>query len=129
MNNKKYFLYNIVCELFFYLCLFSKDTNNKLLEIDNILSGNTILYFLIFILPFLFIKLLFYTMCIKYIFKIKVFLYFSIGILLYIITDHYIYIYMTSDNFQYIDYDALIRSLIRIVFLSIFYREIKIKYI
>lgn len=107
--------------LIFYVLLMLINSEFKLLQINNIKSGQDLFYYLWIVLFFPIIDMILFATPLYFSFKARKKINFIIGIILILLVEYFIYAYFTSQKL--FDRDALLKMIITIVVLLIFFHK------
>lgn len=122
-------LRNILLYLFLKYIVFCafimiKNNNLRLLQIKTISDlGNSILYFLLMIMPLILLNMVLFSAPIYFSFKLKNIIHFTLIIISFLVAEYFLYTYLTSQN-SFIN--GVYNGIISVLFLFLFFfKEIR----
>lgn len=123
-NFKNILIYIFTKDIVFYIFLMFKNFNFTLIEVNNVVQGNSLLFFLIFILPPTLLKMLVYTNPIFKVFSSKNSIIFILFISLFLLIEYVFYVFITSQKI--FDINGIYFSGINLtMFMAFFFKEIR----
>jgi len=112
-------LYFFVKYMAFYTFLMFKDSNFKLLNVNNIKNGADLFYFLWLLLFLPVVCMIIFTALLYFSFRVKNAVYFFLIIGVTFIAEYFLYVYLTSQ--KQIDINGVYNGILSILFLLLFF--------